>query len=346
MASVDLSASPWLIRAFDRLPFPLFALGISAALAFFVFFEVLEITLNRTISGDYWTWGEGFSLGLLIDIVFSIVVGYLVAVPYYIHQEGLRDFLNLRSALNCDDDEYDNWLIRVGNTARISLYVAAALAAAVTTAVGYATFLDLGTWMGGEQMKTFVNTFVLFRTLAITILSAYLFAVIAHRFADIELLNLERVMLFSKHALRGVLVVMLFIAILSLQVILIPSEILESEAFVIQALVILAVPSFTAAAIFLIPLYPLHRRIQAEKRSELARIRADIHRENEARIAGNENWVRLSGLIAYKQEIERVSTWAFNTPTVLRFSLYVSLGVGSWLGAAFVERWLGTLLGS
>ncbi len=342
MASVDLSTSPWLIRVFDRLPFPLFALGISAALAFFVFFEVLEITPSPTMSGDYWTWGEGFSLGLVIDIVFSIVVGYLVAVPYYIHQEALRDFLNLRSALNCDDNEYGNWLIRVRNTARVSLYVAAAL----STAVGYAIFLDQGTWRGGEQMKTFVNTFVLFRTLAITILSAYLFAVIAHRFADIELLNLERIMRFSKHALRGVLVVMLFIAILSLQVVLIPSVILESEAFVIQALIILAVPSFTAAAIFLIPLYPLHRRIQAEKRSELARIRADIHRENEARIAGNENWVRLSGLIAYKQEVERVSTWAFNTPTMFRLSLYVSLGIGSWLGAAFVERWLGTLLGS
>ncbi len=342
MASVDLSTSPWLIRVFDRLPFPLFALGISAALAFFVFFEVLEITPSPTMSGDYWTWGEGFSLGLVIDIVFSIVVGYLVAVPYYIHQEALRDFLNLRSALNCDDNEYGNWLIRVRNTARVSLYVAAAL----STAVGYAIFLDQGTWRGGEQMKTFVNTFVLFRTLAITILSAYLFAVIAHRFADIELLNLERIMRFSKHALRGVLVVMLFIVILSLQVVLIPSVILESEAFVIQALIILAVPSFTAAAIFLIPLYPLHRRIQAEKRSELARIRADIHRENEARIAGNENWVRLSGLIAYKQEVERVSTWAFNTPTMFRLSLYVSLGIGSWLGAAFVERWLGTLLGS
>ncbi len=342
MASVDLGTSPWLIRVFDRVPFPLFALGLSAALLFFVFFEVLGITLYPTMSGDYWTWGEGFSLGLVSDIVFSIVTGYLVAAPYYIHQEALRDFSNLRSALNCDDNEYDNWLIRVRNTGRVSLYVGAALSAAL----GFIMFLGQGTWMGGEQIKTFVQLFVLIRTLAITILSAYLFAVIAHRFADIELLNLERVMPFSKHALRGVLVVMLYIAILSLQVILIPSVIVESEAFLIEALIILAVPSFTAAAIFLIPLYPLHRRIQAEKRSELARIRADILRENEARISGGEGWASLANLIVYEQKIEKVSTWAFNTPTMFRLSLYVSLGIGSWLGAAFVERWLGTLLGS
>ena len=52
----------------------------------------------------------------------------------------------------------------------------------------------------------------------------------------------------------------------------------------------------------------------------------------------------MADLIMYKQEIERVSTWAFTTSTVSRFALYVSLGVGSWLGAAFVERWLGTVL--
>jgi hypothetical protein len=341
MASVDLGTSPWLIRVFDRVPFPLFALGLSAALLFFVFFEVLGITLYPTMNGDYWTWGEGFSLGLVSDIVFSIVAGYLVAAPYYIHQEALRDFSNLRSALNCDDNEYDNWLIRVRNTGRVSLYVGAALSAAL----GFLMFLDQGTWTVGQQIKTLVQLFVLIRTLAITILSAYLFAVIAHRFADIELLNLERVMPFSKHALRGVLVVMLYIAILSLQVILIPSVILDS-GYRIEALIILAVPSFTAAAIFLIPLYPLHRRIQAEKRSELARIRADIHRENQARIAGDEGWASLADLIVYEQKIEKVSTWAFNTPTMFRLSLYVSLGIGSWLGAAFVERWLGTLLGS
>jgi hypothetical protein len=105
-------------------------------------------------------------------------------------------------------------------------------------------------------------------------------------------------------------------------------------------------PTFTAAAIFLIPLYPLHRRIRAAKQGELSRIRAAIRRENEARIAGDEDWATLAHLIVYKKEVEEVSAWAFNTPTVLRFALYVSLGIGSWLGAAFVERWLGTLLGS
>jgi len=285
---------------------------------------MLEITLYPTMSGDHWTWGEGFSLGLVTDIVLSIMFGYVITVPYYINQEAERDFLILRPELNCDDNEYDNWLARVRNTAGVSLYVAAAFA----TIAGYVNFMDQGRWMGGEQMKTFLNVFALSRTLASIFISSFLFAVIAHRFADIELLNLERVTLFSRHALRGVLVLMLFIDF-------------DKETFVI-----LGVPGFTAAAIFLIPLYPLHRRIRAEKQRELERIRADIRRENEARIAGDKDWAKLADLIVYKQEVEQVSTWAFDTPTFLRFALYVSLGIGSWLGAAFVERWLGTLLGS
>ena len=337
MTPIDLTTSPWRIRIFNRVPLNLLALGTSAALAYFVFFEMLEITLYPTMSGDHWTWGEGLSLGLVTDIVISISFGYLIAVPYYINQEAERDFLILRPELNFDDNEYDNWLARVRNTARVSLYVAAALA----TTAGYSNFVDQGRWMGGEQMKTFLSVFVLSRTLASIFISSFLFAVIAHRFADIELLNLERVTPFSRHALRGVLVLMLFIAILSLLAISMPFLNFDKEAFVI-----LGVPGFTAAAIFLIPLYPLHRRIRAEKQRELERIRVDIHHKNKERIAGNEDWATLADLIVYKHEVERVSTWAFNTPMVLRFALYVSLGIGSWLGAAFVERWLGTLLGS
>jgi hypothetical protein len=335
MTPIDPTTSPWRIRIFNRVPLNLLALGTSAALAYFAFFEMLGIILS--LSGDHWTWGEGFSLGLVSDIVLSIVFGYLIAVPYYINQEALRDFLSLRPALSCDDNEYDNWLARVRSTARVSLYVAAALAATV----GYLKFMDQGRWIGGEQMKTFLESFVLYRTLASIFISSFLFARIAHRFADIELLNLERVTPFSQHALRGVLVLMLLIAILSLLVISMPFLNFDTDAFVILALI-----SFTATAIFLIPLYPLHRRIRAAKQGELSRIRAAIRRENEARIAGDEDWATLANLIVYKQEVERVSTWAFNTPTVLRFALYVSLGIGSWLGAAFVERWLGNLLGS
>jgi len=189
-----------------------------------------------------------------------------------------------------------------------------------------------------RQIEEILFIFFIFRMVALEFTTAFFFASVARRFAQIELLELQRVGPFSRRALRGVLVIMLFMAILSLLLIF--------DADPTNSMIGVMFSGSSAVALFLIPLIPLQRRIRAEKSSELARIRAAIRRENEARIAGDEDWAPRADLIIYKQQIEQVSTWTFNTPTVVRFALYASLGVGSWLGAAFVERWLGTLLGS
>ncbi len=192
--------------------------------------------------------------------------------------------------------------------------------------------------MSMSQIEAFLGIFFFLRAVTLEVISAFKFAQAARRFARIELLDLESVAPFSRRALRTVLVLMLYMTLAALQAILDPNP-----AGAINQVIFTSV---LAVAIFLIPLIPLQRRIYLAKQSEIARIRADIRRENKARIAGEEGRTPLADLIAYKQEIERVSTWAFNTPTVLRFGFYVSLGIGSWVGAAVVERWLGTLLGS
>ena len=52
----------------------------------------------------------------------------------------------------------------------------------------------------------------------------------------------------------------------------------------------------------------------------------------------------LSNLIVYKGFIESVKTWLFGLPALLKFSFIVLVGVGSWLGQAFVERLLGVFI--
>ncbi len=192
--------------------------------------------------------------------------------------------------------------------------------------------------MSWRQFEETLFVFFIFRMVAVEFASAFFFASIAKRYARIELLDLQLVAPFSQRALRGVLVIMMFMAILSLLLIF--------DDDPTNSMIGVMLSGSGAVALFLIPLIPLQRRIRAEKSSELARIRAAIRRENEARIAGDEDWAPRADLIVYKQQVEQVSTWTFNTPTVVRFALYASLGIGSWLGAAFVERWLGTLLGS
>ena len=47
---------------------------------------------------------------------------------------------------------------------------------------------------------------------------------------------------------------------------------------------------------------------------------------------------RLAGLITYHDLVERVPEWPFDAPMALRLGLFVTLGIGSWLGGALVER--------
>ena len=53
---------------------------------------------------------------------------------------------------------------------------------------------------------------------------------------------------------------------------------------------------------------------------------------------------RLSNLVAYRGLVDAANTWPFDLAVWLRFCLYVSLGLGSWLGGALVERLLGAAL--
>ncbi len=54
---------------------------------------------------------------------------------------------------------------------------------------------------------------------------------------------------------------------------------------------------------------------------------------------------RLATLLALKQHVETTREWPFDLGTLGRFLLYAVIGVGSWLGAATVERLLDLLLG-
>jgi hypothetical protein len=77
-------------------------------------------------------------------------------------------------------------------------------------------------------------------------------------------------------------------------------------------------------------------------------VNAAIRTESAARLEAGERWEaadsRLSDLIVYRGLIESLSSWPIDLTTLLRFGLYLFVGLGSWLGAAFVERMLGRIL--
>ena len=61
----------------------------------------------------------------------------------------------------------------------------------------------------------------------------------------------------------------------------------------------------------------------------------------EGRTGAAEAAARLPALFAAEARVDSVGALAFDANTVLRFALYVTLGVGSWVGGALIERLLG-----
>ena len=109
---------------------------------------------------------------------------------------------------------------------------------------------------------------------------------------------------------------------------------------------VIAVTLFMATRALLGPVREIQRRLRAEKRAELARVRERIRSAHESALERDdaEGEARLPGLLAWESRIEQVAEWPFDAPTLVRFAALVALAVGSWLGGALVERLLGIAL--
>jgi hypothetical protein len=114
-----------------------------------------------------------------------------------------------------------------------------------------------------------------------------------------------------------------------------------------------AVPGVIAAVIaatlalgvlsLLLPSRGIHQRLREAKRAELARVRQEIERRSRELFepedaAAQDPQPPLSALLAWEARIESVREWPFDTPTLVRFTLFLLIPLGSWLGGAMVER--------
>jgi hypothetical protein len=101
--------------------------------------------------------------------------------------------------------------------------------------------------------------------------------------------------------------------------------------------------AMTAAllVIFVIPIWPVHRRLSALKAQELKVVTARIE-ECKGEGAGSDlalaSISELATLLVYRREIAQVSTWPFDIGSVTRLFLYLVIVPLTWAGAALIER--------
>jgi hypothetical protein len=96
--------------------------------------------------------------------------------------------------------------------------------------------------------------------------------------------------------------------------------------------------------VLMLPLRGIREKIRVAKEQELDWCRQSLRAARDALKSGNGEPQSIAEITAYRAVIENVRNWPFDNPTLVRFSLYLLIPLGSWLGGAFVERGLDLFL--
>lgn len=153
---------------------------------------------------------------------------------------------------------------------------------------------------------------------------------------EVDLLDVQSLTPFARRGLRSALTWVVFSIIFSLFWV----GDMASEHNLLLFIPVLAM----AVGAFIAPLVGVHSNIVSVKRSALDRLRDEIRVERDIfankHIDATSESPRLANLIAYYQLINGTREWPIDAANLLRFLMYLLIGLGSWLGSAFVELML------
>ncbi len=283
------------------------------------------------------------------ELLLASLSAIVPAITVYTRRGAVRDLNDLRAILGSSDKEYSELHRRI--TA-----IRPGVLAIVGLGIGLLGSIQIvnepSVWKEGVRpplgdptliwiaLRNGLNTYMIARGVYIELSLAHAFSSLGTRIASLNLLDRAPLAPFGRRGLRSVLLWMLYTLFYS-------SLYAGSWAADVLPLVLISFVAFAFTAI-LLPEVGAHRRIQQARDAELARVREAIRTTSDALLVSSPVDMpggRLADLVAYEGRISAVRAWPFDTPTLLRFGLYLGIGLGSWFGAALVERLLDRTLG-
>ena len=150
---------------------------------------------------------------------------------------------------------------------------------------------------------------------------------------DLDLLDTAAVRPYAQQGVRSSLLIAGFLSI-SANLWLDPGSPLVGP--------LLTVGMFTAAAIvvLILPTWKIHTRMRENKDADLAAVRSAIRRRRRLGERSPEDAAQLRADLALEQRLMTANVWPMDAGSYGRVLLYMLLGLGSWIGAALIERLL------
>jgi hypothetical protein len=335
---------PWFCRLVDALPAPPFgaALAIAGVVAAL---RGLALVANQLLS-DAPMQLAGARLPDFVLLPAGIAY-FLVFGGWLVIEGSARDMAELQPSLCGTPDGCARAVADVALHSRRAL-LAAAVAGPLLPVVlhaispgsgGPTSTVLAGGPLGFSELYDFVGQAVFWIVLG-PVLLAWIIGV--RRFwrcgrhgVRVDLLDLQALAPFARFGLRMALVV------LAVPLLLAPAAAFGYGPARVEVLLYLGIMAVGLAALVL-PSWGLHRAIQDAKAAELVRVRSALAGDRsglrDSPLAADAERLSVVDLAVWKDRVEALREWPFDAAALRRFGLYLLIPLGSWVGAALVER--------
>lgn len=278
---------------------------------------------------------------LYIDLLNNLILVYILWARAAARRGAVADLYELRPVLVAADEEFERWECTLATPDRRYLLVGGAVFATLLAAN---PLFDREFWALAEPVPIFSAVMVFFavrlaatgwfagQALVAEFLATRTFGEIGNDHLEVDPLDLRPLRPFAHKGLRSSALWLVASSLVSLYW-------LGPATMAVNTPIVLAVLVLTLF-VFLRPAVAVHGAIRAAKDHELDRLRERIRREQARLDDPAPQDARLANLVAYYGLVADAREWPIEAPVVLRFILFAVIGLGSWLGAALVERWL------
>ncbi|MEE8558069.1 MAG: hypothetical protein V3T14_09310 [Myxococcota bacterium] len=280
-----------------------------------------------------------------LAIIHILLVTYIPTAYVYVIRGSRRAIDSLRPGLRASDSEVALLEAAVGRYREWWPTLASLGVLAFTVYTTYATTpknpYDWTLWTPEVAWHRVLTPFLAWwsgRLVYAVLTESRRLSRLAKHLGPLDLMDLSPLAPFSRQALSNVIVVVGLASILTLFLLDVGNA--DIVLTVWLGIVVVAL----ASALF--PLRGVRRAIHAAKATELAWCNEALQQAREAwsRGAPSPGPAHVGELVAYRDVVKEVREWPVDTSTLVRFALFVLLPLGSWLGGAFVERAIDSLL--
>lgn len=292
-----------------------------------------------------------FALGLTENpddntpaLFFTCILAYIIPMFSFVTAKFEQALLDLKPILQLEDQAFDKAWSQLNSTSLRTVVLL--LVPGILFGLIHMSFIDgsLGNVFidAFSHLSGFVSTIgtllvwtIMLSINGMLIQQTSLFARLGANNARVSILNTRKLLPFARVSMYASLTIIGALALFPLMGVESQGvKLVESLPGAVATLIPLTV-------IFIIPVWPIHRRLAAIKEQELAAL--DIQIDNYLKESASDDLDfsklgKITPLLNYRSEILNISTWPFDGGAITRLALYLFIPPLTWAGAAMVER--------